>query len=77
MNFPICFTEMMVANPPTGLEDFRFYRIEYGGFNEQTLMESMIWVPPWVSIWDLEDLFNPPSLTFRLRRWLRHRMRRG
>lgn len=39
-------TEEMVFNPPKGMEGWREYRIEYGGFHEGCLVEGNIWLPP-------------------------------
>lgn len=38
-------TEEAVFNQPEGMEGWRCYRIEYGGFNEACLCEGQIWLP--------------------------------
>lgn len=44
--FPV---EEMVLNPsalPEELRDWRYYRLEYGGVNEYSIMTCGIWLPP-------------------------------
>ena len=43
--FYIGLTEYAVFNHPPGMEDWRLYRISYGGFNEATLAEGTVWLP--------------------------------
>lgn len=50
--------EEMVFNPPKGMENYRFYRIEYGGVNEASVMTGSIWLPPTFSEDRLERLLN-------------------
>lgn len=44
--------------PDPQLEGWRFYRIEYGGFNEQCVYEGLIWLPPHIKPEELEDMFR-------------------
>ena len=46
----ISLVEQAVMSYPKGMEEFRMYRIEYGGHAEACLVEGIIWLP--------ED-FNP------------------
>lgn len=31
--------------PPKGMEDYRYFRIEYGGSNKDCLVEGNVWLP--------------------------------
>ena len=52
------FTEIAVQTFPKGFENWKFYRIEYGGHAEECLLEFHIWLPPNAKIKDLTNLFN-------------------
>lgn len=52
------FTEEMIFNPPRGMEEYRCFRIEYGGHAEECLIEGRIWVPRWIDADVIEDLLN-------------------
>ena len=43
---PVDTVEYGVFNYPKGMEDWRCFRIEYGGHAEQCLTEGHIWLPP-------------------------------
>lgn len=43
---------------PPGMEGWRCYRIEYGGFNECCVAEGHLWLPPNVDSLDVERLFE-------------------
>jgi hypothetical protein len=49
---------MFVFNPPKGLEGYRFYRIEYGGANEDCVYEGAIWLPEHVDRKEIEEIIN-------------------
>jgi hypothetical protein len=51
-------TEYGVFKHPEGLEGWRFYRIEYGGSNEDCINEQTIWLPPNVNIWDIVNMIR-------------------
>jgi hypothetical protein len=51
-------TEMMVLYPPKGLENYRFYRIEYGGANEDCVYEGALWLPKHVDRKEIEEIIN-------------------
>ena len=38
------FVEEMVFQPPKGMENYRSFRIEYGGVNEESVMTGRIWI---------------------------------
>lgn len=38
-------TEQAVSHAPNGMEGWRCYLIEYGGFNDGCLCEGVIWLP--------------------------------
>lgn len=46
----VSLVEVMVLNPPKGMEDRRAFRIEYGGHAESCIYESMVWLPPDVNL---------------------------
>ncbi len=54
----ISLTEIMVNTYPEGFENWRMYRIEYGGHAGACLKECIIWLPPNSNRWELEDLFS-------------------
>ncbi len=54
----ISLIEVMVNTYPKGFENWRMYRIEYGGHAKECLMECAIWLPPNSDRWELEDLFS-------------------
>jgi hypothetical protein len=54
----IGLTEEMVFNPPEGMEGWRRYRIEYGGFNEMCLTEGKVWLPAHVDPGEFEKLME-------------------
>ena len=41
----IDLTEVMVFSPPRDMENFRYYRIEYGGIHQDCRVEGSIWLP--------------------------------
>lgn len=41
----VSLIEYGVRNYPPGLENFRFYRIEYGGHAEACIQEAHVWLP--------------------------------
>ena len=54
-------TEEIIMNPdalPDELRGWRRYRIEYGGHAERCLLETPIYLPPWVRVERLERLLN-------------------
>lgn len=60
-------TEMTVFSyPDERMIGYRFYRIEYCGFNEACATEGSIWLPPWVDPERIEDLLNEPNPTGRI-----------
>ena len=54
----IGLTEYGVFNYPEGMEGWRYYRIEYGGFNEYSLAETTIWLPAHVDPMEFEKLLR-------------------
>lgn len=49
MTFPrqrVSLVEYGVFRYPKGLENWRLYRIEYGGHAEMCITEGSIWLPP-------------------------------
>jgi hypothetical protein len=52
---PVSLVWMAVFNPPEGMEDWQFYRIEYGGHAESCIVEGGIWLPPWAEPDDIES----------------------
>jgi hypothetical protein len=44
--------------PDPRMEGWRYYRIEYCGFNEECKYEGSIWLPPHVDPFEVEDLFK-------------------
>ena len=46
VKFFVGLTEYGVRSWPQGMEGCRFFRIEYGGFNEECVCEGSIWIPP-------------------------------
>jgi hypothetical protein len=54
-------TEEIIMNPdalPDELRGWRRYRIEYGGHAERCVLETPIYLPPWVRVERLERLLN-------------------
>lgn len=51
-------TEMMAFTKPKGLENYRFYRIEYGGHAMDCVYEGAIWLPENVDREEIEKLIN-------------------
>lgn len=51
---PVGLVWMAVFHPPEGMEDWQYYRIEYGGANEDCVVEGGIWLPPAASPDDIE-----------------------
>lgn len=51
-------TEEMVLNPPPGMENYRAYRIEYGGCNKDCIIEGRIWIPAHIDRERIEDILN-------------------
>jgi hypothetical protein len=55
----VSFVEMGVFNyPDPRMKGWRFYRIEYGGHAEDCIMEKVIWVPPWIDVYEWEKQMN-------------------
>jgi len=50
--------EYGVVRHPEGMDGWRMFRIEYGGFNEQCVTEGMIWLPPGADPEELEKWIN-------------------
>ena len=51
----------IIMNPdalPDELRGWRRYRIEYGGHAERCVLETPIYLPPWVRVERLERLLN-------------------
>jgi hypothetical protein len=59
--FPICFIEEVVFHPPEGMDGFRFFRIEYGGVNEESVMTGAVWIPPGLDPYKIERLLQKSS----------------
>ena len=55
---PAIFVEEGVLNPPEGMEDYRYFRIEYGGVNEDSVMTGGIWVPRHIDPEEIECMLN-------------------
>ncbi len=53
--FYIALTEYGVRNYPRGMKGCRFFRVEYGGFNEGQLAETNIWLPPTADVFEVEQ----------------------
>ena len=54
-------TGEIIMNPdalPDELRGWRRYRIEYGGHAERCVLETPIYLPPWVRVERLERLLN-------------------
>lgn len=54
----ICYTGYGVFKYPKGLEGWQFGRFEYGGSNEDCIMEQTMWLPPNVNPYDICKLIN-------------------
>ena len=55
----IYLTEHAVNNyPDPDMEGWRLFRIDYGGTNEDSIMEAGIWLPPDANPEELEKLFE-------------------
>lgn len=55
---PAIFVEEFVFQPPEGLENYRYFRIEYGGVNEESIMTGSIWVHRSQDPDAIEELLN-------------------
>jgi hypothetical protein len=61
MKLYVDVTEEIIMNPdalPDELRGWRRYRIEYGGHAERCVLETPIYLPPWVRVERLERLLN-------------------
>jgi hypothetical protein len=54
----ISLIEQAVFTPPPGLEDWRFFRIEYGGHAADCIWEGAIWLPPNINPDTIEKLLE-------------------
>ena len=54
----ISLVEYGVFRHPKGMEDWRCYRIEYGGHAEQCLTEGHIWLPHDTKHQEIEKLLE-------------------
>jgi hypothetical protein len=62
---PVSFIEEMVFYPPEGMENYRAYRIEYGGHAEACVMSGSIWLPPGVDPREIKNILNGGSYESR------------
>jgi len=53
---PASLIWMAVFHPPEGMENYRAYRIEYGGHAMACIMEGTIWLPPGVDPREIEKI---------------------
>lgn len=58
INVRVSLVEQMVMNPPHNMEDWRMYRIEYGGHAEECNVEGVVWLPPLVDADEFEIMLN-------------------
>jgi hypothetical protein len=49
---------MATYTKPEGMDDWEFYRIEYGGHAMDCVYEGAIWLPPWVYPDKVEQLLG-------------------
>jgi len=54
----VSLIEYGIARFPEGLENWRCYRIEYGGHAEYCVTEGIIWLPPDIHPDVIERLLN-------------------
>jgi len=54
----VSLVEYGVFRYPKGLEEWRCYRIEYGGHASDCITEGHIWLPPNLSPQAIEDLIT-------------------
>ena len=54
----VSLVEYGVFRYPKGLEEWRCYRIEYGGHAEDCITEGHIWLPPTLDPRLVEDLIR-------------------
>ncbi|MCU7800298.1 MAG: hypothetical protein KZQ70_09175 [gamma proteobacterium symbiont of Lucinoma myriamae] len=47
---------MRTHKHPPGMENWRYFRIEYGGSRHQTLAEEGLWLPPNLDEEEIENL---------------------
>lgn len=66
----ISLTEQMVFNAPPEMEGWRFYRIEYGGCNEDCIWEGSIWLPQHTDAGIVEILLRGAEAYEKSREWL-------
>ena len=45
----VSLVELGVYAPPRGMEGWRCFRIEYGGYAESCLVEGLLWIPGMLS----------------------------
>lgn len=54
----VSYTGYGVFKYPEGLEGWQFGRFEYGGSNEDCIMEQTMWLPPNVDPYEICRLIN-------------------
>lgn len=54
----VSLVEYGIFKYPKGLEQWRLYRIEYGGSNENCVYEGEIWLPSEMPPDEIENLIN-------------------
>ncbi|MCU7951074.1 MAG: hypothetical protein KZQ64_06680 [gamma proteobacterium symbiont of Bathyaustriella thionipta] len=47
---------MRTHKHPPGMENWRYFRIEYGGSRHETIAEEGLWLPPNLDEEDIENL---------------------
>jgi hypothetical protein len=52
----INLTEMRVHKIPEGMQNWYYYRIEYGGTRHECVAEEGIWLPPNLDEEDIENM---------------------
>jgi len=55
----VSLVEQMVHRWPKGMENYRMYRIEYGGHAESCVMVGSIWLPQDMSPDVIEAILDP------------------
>ena len=50
----VSLVEQMVQRPPRDMDNWRMYRIEYGGHAENCIIEGTIWLPLYCDAYKFE-----------------------
>jgi len=52
---PVSLVWMATFTKPEGMEEWEYYRVEYGGHAMDCLTEGGIWLPCWADPHDIEE----------------------